>query len=158
MKKLIQDIKSGFVIWVVFLLVVISGWIVYAWVWLTASSWDTLTHTKWNELLYQTEISNSIQSLPRIIFTNWAWTATATNITPSVNCVVWWTNWTDCSLWQDTQGRSYKLISWWWYCNWGYALRESTIYNGAFRITCHNLSVDDYRNGAWVDLVVKRTN
>jgi len=39
MKKLIQDIKSGFVIWVVFLLVVISGWIVYAWVWLTASSW-----------------------------------------------------------------------------------------------------------------------
>jgi hypothetical protein len=36
----------------------ISYWVIYAWSWLVASDWDSLTHTKWNEL-YTIVDSNS---------------------------------------------------------------------------------------------------
>jgi hypothetical protein len=54
--------------------VFITAWAVFAWNWLTASDWDTLDFTKWNELV---EKISSINTLANGYV--WIWTSTPEN-------------------------------------------------------------------------------
>lgn len=47
----------------VLMTIFISSWIIYAWNWLQAESWDKLSYSKWNELVNNVDSINSIFNL-----------------------------------------------------------------------------------------------
>jgi len=51
MKNFLKHIQQWVSIWIGIVLILTLSWAVYAWVWITASDWDSLDYTKWNEMV-----------------------------------------------------------------------------------------------------------
>jgi hypothetical protein len=62
MKNFLRNLQQWLSIWIGIVLTLSLSWAVYAWVWMIASDWDSLTHTKWNEMVGYTVPSGAVMS------------------------------------------------------------------------------------------------
>jgi hypothetical protein len=114
MKNFLRNLQQWLSIWIGIVLTLSLSWAVYAWVWMIASDWDSLTHTKWNEMVGYTVPSGAVMSFDlascptgwtdytaargRAVIWVWQW-----------NTAEWWWTGTNWSLWTTTWAETHTL-------------------------------------------------
>jgi hypothetical protein len=114
LRSFLKSFQQWASIWIGIIFILALSWAVYAWVWITASDWDTLDHTKWNEMVWYTVPSGAIMpfdlgSCPsgwteltaargRSIVWVWQW-----------NTAEWWWLWTNWTLWTTNGAETHTI-------------------------------------------------
>jgi hypothetical protein len=97
-----------------FFWILLLGWSVYAWVWMIASDWDSLTHTKWNEMVGYTVPSGALMAFDLGSCPTWWTEYTAARGRTFIwvgqwNTAEWWWTGTNWSLWTTTWAETHTL-------------------------------------------------